>query len=139
MRGRGSQTAPRGSARAFGSPPGPLLAAVTDEKRRRVLLLAAADMDQVIEAAHAMEREAEREDAGEEANDDFVRARRVSVASWRRSPARAARQAATVPPKRERRAPVEHGTRQPQKLRQGVAGGASVHALLASAMREPST
>ena len=43
-------------------------------KRKRVLLLAAVDMEQTIEAARAIEREGEREAAGEEPNVQLVRA-----------------------------------------------------------------
>lgn len=54
-------------------------------KRKRVLLLAAIDMEQTIEAARAIGREAEREAAGQESNVQFVRALETAVAVcyWR--------------------------------------------------------
>jgi hypothetical protein len=55
------------------------------EQRIRVLLLAAIDMEQVIEAARAIQREAEREASGGEPNHQLVRALEAALAVcyWR--------------------------------------------------------
>ena len=55
------------------------------EKRIRVLLLAAIDMEQAKEAAHAIQREAEREEAAGEPNHQLVRALEAALAVcyWR--------------------------------------------------------
>ena len=54
-------------------------------KRKRVLLLAAIDMEQTIEAARAIERESDRVAAGEEPNAELVRALETALAVcyWR--------------------------------------------------------
>jgi hypothetical protein len=54
-------------------------------RRKRVLLLAAIDMEQTIEVARAIEREGDREAAGEDVNVQFVRALEAALAVcyWR--------------------------------------------------------